>query len=111
MGLKSLVLFLISPRQQGPSIDDVIGLLPRHLLREVDRARGALDQLEASLALELDNGRLFRLLAKLGFVNERPEFGGDRRWSETGDRYLLKLFRDYVFHQVIFFFCFCLSTN
>lgn len=21
-------------------------------------------------------------------------------WAETGDRYLLKLFRDYVFHQV-----------
>ena len=21
-------------------------------------------------------------------------------WSETGDRYLLKLFRDFVFHQV-----------
>lgn len=21
-------------------------------------------------------------------------------WSETGDRYLLKLFRDYLFHQV-----------
>jgi len=27
-------------------------------------------------------------------------FGVDPRWSETGDRYLLKLFRDYVFHQV-----------
>jgi len=24
----------------------------------------------------------------------------DASWSETGDRYLLKLFRDYVFHQV-----------
>ena len=24
----------------------------------------------------------------------------DPAWSETGDRYLLKLFRDYVFHQV-----------
>lgn len=24
----------------------------------------------------------------------------DATWSETGDRYLLKLFRDYVFHQV-----------
>ena len=24
----------------------------------------------------------------------------DPEWSETGDRYLLKLFRDYVFHQV-----------
>ena len=25
---------------------------------------------------------------------------GDLQWSETGDRYMLKLFRDYVFHQV-----------
>jgi PAB-dependent poly(A)-specific ribonuclease subunit 3 len=24
----------------------------------------------------------------------------DPSWSETGDRYLVKLFRDYVFHQV-----------
>lgn len=24
----------------------------------------------------------------------------DATWSETGDRYLLKLFRDYTFHQV-----------
>lgn len=24
----------------------------------------------------------------------------DATWSETGDRYMLKLFRDYVFHQV-----------
>jgi len=23
----------------------------------------------------------------------------DSQWSETGDRYLLKLFRDFVFHQ------------
>lgn len=24
----------------------------------------------------------------------------DASWAETGDRYMLKLFRDYVFHQV-----------
>lgn len=24
----------------------------------------------------------------------------DHDWSETGDRYLLKLFRDYLFHSV-----------
>ena len=24
----------------------------------------------------------------------------DPSWSETGDKYLLKLFRDYMFHQV-----------
>ena len=27
-------------------------------------------------------------------------FGLDPAWAETGDRYLLKLFRDYLFHQV-----------
>ena len=41
-----------------------------------------------------------RLLAKFGFIDERPEFARDPRWSETGDRYIVKLFRDYVFHQV-----------
>ena len=49
---------------------------------------------------ELENGRLVRLLCKFGFINERPEFARDARWSETGDRYIIKLFRDYVFHQV-----------
>ena len=42
---------------------------------------------------------LIRLLVKLGFINERPEHQRDGRWAETGDRYMLKLFRDYVFHQ------------
>jgi PAB-dependent poly(A)-specific ribonuclease subunit 3 len=37
---------------------------------------------------------------KLGTINERQDFEGDRNWSENGDRYMLKLFRDYVFHQV-----------
>ena len=27
-------------------------------------------------------------------------FDRDSRWSETGDRYIIKLFRDYVFHSV-----------
>jgi PAB-dependent poly(A)-specific ribonuclease subunit 3 len=58
------------------------------------------DGLDDDLSRELENGRLLRLLLKLGFVNERPEFDLDASWSETGDRYPLKLFRDYVFHQV-----------
>ena len=28
-------------------------------------------------------------------------YAGDDQWAETGDRYLLKLFRDYMFHQVL----------
>ena len=49
---------------------------------------------------EVENGRLFRMLTKLGTISERPEFQLDPSWSETGDRYMLKLYRDYLFHQV-----------
>ena len=37
----------------------------------------------------------------LSQVNERPEFAMNPAWAETGDRYLLKLFRGFVFHQAI----------
>ena len=49
--------------------------------------------IDAELTKELENGRLFRLVVKLGFINERPEYDLDPAWSETGDHYMLKLFR------------------
>lgn len=33
-------------------------------------------------------------------ANQKRRFDHDPRWAETGDRYIIKLFRDYVFHQV-----------
>lgn len=57
------------------------------------------DTLKAELTKELDNGRLLRLLVKLSFINERPDGEMDPNWAETGDRYILKLFRDFIFHQ------------
>lgn len=30
----------------------------------------------------------------------RSRYDHDPRWAETGDRYIIKLFRDYVFHQI-----------
>jgi hypothetical protein len=32
------------------------------------------DQLEGELMSELENGRLVRLMSKIGFINERPEY-------------------------------------
>lgn len=58
------------------------------------------DTLEANLGTELENSRLVKLLSKLNFINERPEFEKDPRWQESGDRYMIQLFRDYIFHQV-----------
>jgi PAB-dependent poly(A)-specific ribonuclease subunit 3 len=65
----------------------------------LEAERAATDRLKAELANELENGRLLRLLIKLAFVNERPDGDMDTEWAETGDRYILKLFRDFVFHQ------------
>jgi hypothetical protein len=33
-----------------------------------------IDALESNLGREMENGRLFRLVCKLGFINERPEY-------------------------------------
>lgn len=72
------------------------------------------DELTSTLMQELENGRIVRLLAKLNAIIERPESSTapgsssnpallnqpSSAWLETGERYYLKLFRDYVFHQV-----------
>lgn len=68
-------------------------------MEELDTVSAFGNGMQAELSKEFDNGRMMRLLVKLGFVTERPEVDGDVHWSETGDRYLLKLFRDFVFHQ------------
>ncbi|KAG8215306.1 hypothetical protein J3R82DRAFT_8895 [Butyriboletus roseoflavus] len=99
--VKTLALYLISKPGPHKGIAQVIEMIGKNrLLREMDEVQIGTDRLESELASELENGRLVRLLCKLGFINERPEFAREPRWSETGDRYIIKLFRDYVFHQV-----------
>ncbi|CZR51404.1 related to poly(A)-specific ribonuclease [Phialocephala subalpina] len=71
-----------------------------HVMSSFSNSLHANDTLTSQLTRELENGRLFRLMAKLGEINERPEYDNNPKWSETGERYMLKLFRDYVFHQV-----------
>ena len=68
----------------------------------LDEAHQKIDLMEAELARDVESARLFRLLTKLSTVVDRAELNGDESWSEYGDRYMPKLFRDYVFHQVRF---------
>ncbi|KAH7907382.1 hypothetical protein BJ138DRAFT_1214236 [Hygrophoropsis aurantiaca] len=99
--IKNIALYLISKPGPHKNISQVIEMTGKNrLLREMDGMQSALDRVEGELMSELENGRLVRLLCKFGFINERPEFAREPRWSETGDRYIIKLFRDYVFHQV-----------
>src|SRR5262249_14860209 len=90
-----------TPAQAQPYTKDIDTLLQDIALqstRVLESSLAAEDQLLSSLMSELENGRLVRLLAKLGCINERPEYEHNPQWSETGERYYLKLFRDYVFH-------------
>lgn len=101
--LRNLIMYLLSNTQQPQqpkSVTDLMPMIGARFYTQLDAVQARADMLENELAKEMENGRLCRLLVKLGTVNERPELNMDQTWSETGDRYMLKLFRDYVFHQV-----------
>ncbi|WVR04775.1 hypothetical protein IAU60_001787 [Kwoniella sp. DSM 27419] len=98
--VRNLVIFLISKPSPVKNIDEALKLMGPRILNELDAMQNYADTLESEIGAEMENGRIVRLLTKLGFINERAEFELDPRWSDTGDRYILKLFRDYVFHSV-----------
>ena len=80
------------------SIDDFLIGMEHQLLSNLDSSLHSDDQLTTYLNRELENSRLVRLMTKLNFILERPEYGA--QWAEHGERWSIKLFRDYVFHQV-----------
>ncbi|KAI9849882.1 MAG: PAB-dependent poly(A)-specific ribonuclease subunit 3 [Sclerophora amabilis] len=102
--LKDCVFWLLSPSQSqsqnSKGIDQFLQGIAGQVVTTFNHTLHYDDQLHTELNRELENARIVRLMSKLGFINERPEFEHDRQWSETGDRYFIKLFRDYVFHQV-----------
>lgn len=102
MELKERVSWLLTPPQNitAKTADHLVFDLAQHADDTLVASFNAQDEYVTHLGRELENGRLVRLMAKLGSVNERPEFDNDPNWAETAERYTLKLFRDYVFHQV-----------
>ncbi|KXJ28409.1 PAN2-PAN3 deadenylation complex subunit Pan3 [Exaiptasia diaphana] len=100
--LKNLIIYLLGspPPTLMKSVNDIMPMIGARFYTQLEAAQVKCDVLEGELAKEMENGRILRILSKLGTINERPELGMDHNWSETGDRYLLKLFRDYLFHSV-----------
>uniref|UniRef100_A0A1I8E9F2 PAN2-PAN3 deadenylation complex subunit PAN3 n=1 Tax=Wuchereria bancrofti TaxID=6293 RepID=A0A1I8E9F2_WUCBA len=99
--LKNIITLLLQASTQRPhSINEVMPMIGARFYAQLETTQMKNDLLENELSKELENGRLFRLLCKLNTITERAEFQMDVSWSETGDRYLLKLFRDYLFHQI-----------
>ncbi|SPQ19753.1 7b055bd6-849a-4d9c-aaf3-848eb17c1693 [Thermothielavioides terrestris] len=100
--LRDAVAWLIAPPNPGESksIDNLISGVATHMTTFFDLSLQDNDEKQFHLAKELENGRVARSVMKLMTVVERGDLGGTQAWSETGDRYQLKLFRDYVFHRV-----------
>lgn len=75
----------------------------RHLINKLyhfgNNLQDLLDYFESQLTSELENARLFRLMTKLNFIVDRPESENDPLWRPNGPKYIIKLFRDYVFFQ------------
>eukprot|EP00762_Andalucia_godoyi_P001432 ANDGO_00172.mRNA.1 PAB-dependent poly(A)-specific ribonuclease subunit PAN3 len=95
--LVEFVIALASGRLQ--SVFEAFHMISDRILMHADQALAVSDALVCDMSREIENGRLFRLISKLCMITERPDHEGDAQWAETGDRYLIKLFRDYVFHQ------------
>ncbi|XP_066256175.1 PAN2-PAN3 deadenylation complex subunit pan3 [Euwallacea similis] len=96
--LRNLIMYLLA--NQRRSVTDLMPMIGARFYTQLDNVHNQVEILEGELTKEVQNGRLFRLMSKLATINERPEFNMASTWAETGDRYMLKLFRDYVFHQV-----------
>lgn len=100
--LTVLIMSLLSaalPTSQVTT-NQILGMIGPRLALELGNVWTHSDSMESKLYSEFDSSRMYRLMTLLGFVNERADAGVEPQWSETGDRYLLKLFRDYVFHRV-----------
>lgn len=94
---KGVLKYILS---EESSWEELQASISPEILKVADGFQKSCDYMEANLTREVENARLVRLFAKLNVIGERPEVLKDGSWSETGKRYPIKLFKDYVFHQV-----------
>lgn len=92
---------VLNPQAPPSNIHGVATNMAMRVFDELDEANSCIDEMHGALNGIYESGRALRLLLKLAFVNERPEMGFDKNWSESGDCYILKLFRD--FGELVFF--------
>lgn len=99
--LRNLIMYLLTNPQRVKSVNDLMPMIGARFYTALDTCLQRTDTLEVELGRDIESARMFRLLTKLGTVVDRTELNMDTAWAETGDRYMLKLFRDYMFHQVM----------
>ena len=98
--VKMLLQYLLTQNKIPKKINDLMPMIGARFYTHIEKLQLQQDVAETELKKELENGRLFRLLCKINAVLDRPEHVLDPSWFETGERYMLKLFRSYLFHKI-----------
>ena len=82
------------------NIDDLLLIASPHMYNSINIHANCIDIANHQVVVASENKRISDMLFKLGFINERSNYLNDENWSDIGGNYLLKLFRDFIFHQV-----------
>lgn len=98
---KDVLKYLISDNGDSKkNIHDLTSHFYDKMFMVLESSQTYTEYMESVLSRELENGRLFRLVNKLNCIFGRIESRIDINWSESGTKFPIILFYDYVFHQV-----------
>lgn len=108
LGLKKTENGQIIMSPKHPEVTDTMPYIGARFYTHLENSFKNNDQITKQLEKHCSTGRLFRSLMKICSICERPAKSisragfqsGYESWAETDQRYLIKLFRDYLFHSV-----------
>lgn len=96
------LVYLLYHEQGHPTIAEFQKLIVDKIAEQLDAEGTEFDRLEEDLCKEIENGRVARILTKLCIALDRPDSAtyGQATRGDQANQYLLRLFYDYVFHQI-----------
>lgn len=97
---KDVLKYLLDPENSNKDVQELSFLFQDKIFDVINSSVTYTEYTEGILSKELENGRLFRLMCKMNFIYGRMESRIDVNWSESGTKFPIALFYDYVFHQV-----------
>ncbi|CCE65973.1 hypothetical protein TPHA_0N01920 [Tetrapisispora phaffii CBS 4417] len=97
---KEVLKYLLDDSNTKKNIKELSHIFSDKLFELLDSSQSLTEYTESVLSKELENGRLFRLICKLNCIFGRMESRVDINWSDSGEKFPIILFYDYVFHQV-----------
>jgi len=87
--------------RKEPEISDIMPFIGARFYTHLDETLKYADRIEKYARKQIESNRFFRIICKIASITERPpDMAIGSAWSETNERYLIKLLRDHLFHSV-----------